>query len=81
MPLISGFQCNCCGLIFDFPAYVRNDEMCPSCHCKEFTTVYQKEEFQCNCCGLTFDFPAYVGDNEICPECHCEEFTTVYQKE
>lgn len=45
MPLISGFQCNCCGLIFDFPAYVGNDEMCPACHCEEFTTIYQKEEY------------------------------------
>ena len=26
MALISGFQCNCCGLIFDFPAYIGNDE-------------------------------------------------------
>lgn len=44
MALISGFQCNCCGLIFDFPAYIGNDEMCPKCHCEEFTAIYQKEE-------------------------------------
>ena len=44
MSLIIGFRCNCCGLIFDLPAYIGEEEVCPVCYCDEFTAFHQEED-------------------------------------
>ena len=44
MSLIIGFRCDCCGLVFDYPAYIEEKEMCPACYCEEFTAIHQKED-------------------------------------
>lgn len=44
MSLIIGFRCNCCGLVFDYPAYIEEKEMCPACYCEEFTAIHQQED-------------------------------------
>ena len=44
MSFIVGFRCDCCGLIFDLPAYIGEEEVCPVCYCDEFTAFHQEED-------------------------------------
>ena len=44
MSFIVGFRCNCCSLIFDLPAYIGEEEVCPVCYCDEFTAFHQEED-------------------------------------
>ena len=44
MSLSIGLRCNCCGLVFDYAAYVGAKELCPDWYCEEFTAIHQQED-------------------------------------